>query len=43
MESASRACDDLNDKKDLEPNLAPLARLRIIVLWIDRSPQRRQR
>ena len=42
-ESASQACDDIRDKKSLEPDLAPLFRLCIIVLWIDRHPQRCQR
>ncbi|KAK9334842.1 hypothetical protein V1521DRAFT_137208 [Lipomyces starkeyi] len=43
IQSADRACDDLRANKDLDPDLSPLARLRIIVLWIDRSPQRRNR
>jgi hypothetical protein len=42
-ESASQACDNIRDKKSLELDLAPLFRLRIIVLWIDRHLQCRQR
>ncbi|KAK9489617.1 hypothetical protein V1508DRAFT_400662, partial [Lipomyces doorenjongii] len=42
-QSANLACDALRAHKSLEPGLSPLARLRIVVLWIDRSPQRRNR
>ncbi|KAK9364465.1 hypothetical protein V1509DRAFT_643653 [Lipomyces kononenkoae] len=43
IQSANRACDGLRANKDLDPDLSPLARLRINVLWIDRSPRRRNR
>ncbi|KAK9364418.1 ribonuclease H-like domain-containing protein [Lipomyces kononenkoae] len=42
VEEASAACDNLRDGKSIGTQTA-LARLRILALWIDRTPQRRQK
>lgn len=41
IESAGEVCEKLNHEKDL-PELSALARLRVLVLWLARSPLRRQ-
>lgn len=41
IESAGEVCEKLNNGKDI-PELSALARLRVLVLWLARSPSRRQ-
>ena len=41
IESAGEICDQIKDGKDI-PDLSALARLRVLVLWLARIPQRRQ-
>jgi len=41
IESAGEVCNQIKDRKDI-PDLSALARLRVLILWLARTPQRRQ-
>ncbi|KAK9349959.1 hypothetical protein V1523DRAFT_128329 [Lipomyces doorenjongii] len=43
IDEAFSACNDLRDGLPLLSSTGTLAKLRIFALWIDRSPQRRQK